>query len=350
MTPVEALERIADLLTRGREPVYRAQAFRRAAREISRVPEDELRRLAGIGRLTDVPGVGGTTAAVIAQALAGETPDYLSKLLEHVGQPGTDAGEALRAQLRGDLHSHSDWSDGGHTIRAMAEQARALGHEYLALTDHSPRLTIANGLSRDRLAEQLDVVAALNEELAPFRILTGVEVDILEDGALDHDDEMLARVDVVVASVHSKLRMDAEEMTRRMVRAIAHPEVDVLGHVTGRLLTGRGRPESSFDEDAVLEACHATGTALEVNCRPERLDPPRRMLRKAAAMGVEIAISTDAHATDQLHWQPYGTDRAAECGVTVEQVVNARPADDLLAWSAARRTRRPRRRTGAAPV
>ena len=155
-------------------------------------------------------------------------------------EPGTDAGEALRAQLKGDLHSHSDWSDGGDTIAAMAGKARDLGHEYLALTDHSPRLKIANGLSADRLREQLEVVDALNDDLAPFRILTGVEVDILDDGALDQHEELLARVDVVVASVHSKLRMEADAMTRRMVAAVASPHVDVLGHCTGRLLVGQG--------------------------------------------------------------------------------------------------------------
>jgi putative hydrolase len=334
VTPVEALERIAELLLRGREPAYRVQAFRRAAREISRMPESELQRLADAGRLTDIPNVGEKTAAVIAEALAGETPRYLQKLLEHAPTPGTDAGEALRVQLKGDLHAHSDWSDGGDTIRDMAVKARDIGHEYFALTDHSPRLTVANGLSVERLREQLDVVDELNRELAPFRILTGVEVDILDDGALDHSEEMLERVDVVVASVHSKLRMEADLMTRRMVAAISNPHVDVLGHCTGRLLTGRGRPKSQFDEDVIIAACKQFDTALEVNCRPERLDPPRHMLRKATDVGIKIAISTDAHATDQLDWHPYGTDRAAECGVTSDRVVNARPADELLEWCA----------------
>jgi putative hydrolase len=236
------------------------------------------------------------------------------------------------------LHSHSDWSDGGDTIRDMAVKARDLGHEYLALTDHSPRLTVANGLSVERLREQLDVVEELNRELAPFRILTGVEVDILDDGALDQSQEMLQRVDVVVASVHSKLRMDGDAMTRRMVAAVSNPNVDVLGHCTGRLLVGRGRPESDFDADIVIAACKQFDTALEVNCRPERLDPPRPMLRKASEQGIKIAISTDAHATEQLEWQPYGTDRAAECGVTPERVVNALPADQLLEWCASHPT------------
>jgi putative hydrolase len=338
MTPVEALERIAELLMRSREPAYRVQAFRRAAREISRMPESELRHLADAGRLTDIPNVGEKTAAVIAEALRGDTPSYLQKLLDTAPTPGSDAGEALRAHLKGDLHSHSDWSDGGDTIRAMAEKARDLGHEYFALTDHSPRLTIANGLSIERLQEQLDIVAELNEELAPFRILTGVEVDILDDGALDQSEEMLATVDVVVASVHSKLRMEPEGMTRRMVAAIANPHVDVLGHCTGRLLVGRGRPQSTFDHEIVIAACKRFDTALEINCRPERLDPPREMLRRANEEGLRFAISTDAHATDQLEWQPYGTDRAAECGVARERVVNAMTADDLLEWCASHPT------------
>ena len=332
MTPVEALERIADLLMRGRAPAHRQQAFKRAAREISTVPESELRFLADAGRLKDLPGIGDTTAAVIAEALAGTTPAYLQKLLEHAETPGTDAGEALRTQLKGDLHVHSDWSDGGDTIRTMAEKARALGHEYFALTDHSPRLKIAHGLTSERLREQLEIVAELNEEMKPFRILTGVECDILDDGALDGSEELLARVDVVVASVHSKLRMEQPAMTRRMVAAIASPHVDVLGHCTGRLLVGRGRPESEFDVDVVIEACRVFDTALEVNCRPERLDPPREMLRKAVGAGCKIAISTDAHAAPQLEWHPYGTDRAAECGVRSEQVVNAWSADALLEW------------------
>ena len=198
------------------------------------MPDDELRRLAATGRLTDIPGVGEKTAVVIAEALNGDTPAYLTKLLGEIPELGTDAGEALRAHLKGDLHSHSDWSDGGDTIEAMATKARDLGHEYLALTDHSPRLKIANGLSADRLREQLEVVDALNRELAPFRILTGVECDILEDGALDQHEELLARVDVVVASVHSKLRMEADlddapdggrgrEPARRRARALHRP-------------------------------------------------------------------------------------------------------------------------------
>jgi putative hydrolase len=296
------------------------------------MPEEELRRLAGAGRLRDIPGVGEKTAAVIEEALAGETPKYLAKLLEHASGPRTEAGDALRAALRGDLHVHSNWSDGGDEIIEMGAKARDLGHDYIALTDHSPRLKIAHGLSPERLREQLDVVGKVNEELAPFRILTGIEVDILEDGELDQEPELLAEIDVVVASVHSKLRMPEPDMTPRMVRAMANPNADILGHCTGRIVVGRGRPQSTFDVDAVFGACARYDKALEINCRPERLDPPRDMLRRALGLGVKIAISTDAHATEQLEWQPFGTDRAAECGVEAERVVNAWSADELLAW------------------
>jgi putative hydrolase len=237
--------------------------------------------------------------------------------------------------LRGDCHTHSDWSDGGSPIDEMAEAARDLGHEYMVLTDHSPRLTVANGLSAERLRKQLDVVAELNEKLAPFRILTGIEVDILADGTLDQTDELLDRLDVVVASVHSLLRSPSSEMTPRMLTAVANPHVNILGHCTGRLVTGgRGtRPESEFDADAVFAACAEHDVAVEINSRPERLDPPKRLLRLAVEAGCKFSIDTDAHAPGQLDWQPYGCARAAACGVDPATVVNTWSADELVAWA-----------------
>jgi putative hydrolase len=290
--------------------------------------------LAASGRLRDLPGVGEKTERVIVEALAGERPSYLARLDELTGSLNEGAGAEIRALLRGDCHTHSDWSDGGSPIDVMAAAARGLGHDYIALTDHSPRLKIANGLTPERLREQIKVVEALNEELAPFRILTGIEVDILEDGNLDQEPDLLARLDVVVASVHSKLRMDGEEMTRRMIIALANPHMDILGHCTGRMVVGRGRPESSFDAELVFAAAEKFDKAVEINSRPERLDPPRRLLRLAVDMGCKVCINTDAHAPGQLEWQSYGCDRAAECEVSPESIVNAMDAEGIVAWAA----------------
>jgi putative hydrolase len=333
-TAIDALNQIGFLLERTREPTYRVRAFRNAATTLAGLPAGELKRRYDEGTLEELAGIGKVTATVVAEALRGETPAYLLALQGKAEGPLTRGGATLRAALRGDLHTHSDWSDGGSPIEEMMRAAIELGHEYVALTDHSPRLTVARGLSPDRLREQLSVVRRLNEELAPFRILTGIEVDILDDGALDQEPPLLAQLDVVVASVHSKLRMAREDMTKRMVAAIANPNMDVLGHCTGRLVVGRGRPESEFDAEVVFEACRQFGVAVEVNSRPERLDPPRRLLSLAVEMGCEFSIDTDAHAPGQLDWQPYGCERAEECGVTADRVINTRSIGELEQWLA----------------
>jgi histidinol phosphatase-like PHP family hydrolase len=338
--PIEALRQIAFLLERAREPTYRVRAFRSAAATLAELPPAQLRQRAEQGTLTDLPGVGKVTATVVVEALAGEVPSYLAKLLPSGDQPLVQGGETLRAALRGDLHTHSDWSDGGSPIEDMALAARALAsgpHDYIVLTDHSPRLTVASGLSPDRLRDQLRVVADLNEKLAPFRILTGIECDILDDGSLDQEPELLDQLDIVVASVHSKLAMERVAMTRRMVAAVRNPLVDVLGHCTGRLLIGREggrpRPESHFDPDKVFLACKENDVAVEINSRPERLDPPRRLLSLAVEIGCRFSIDTDAHAPGQLDWQIYGCARAEECGVEASTIVNTMDAEGLLAWA-----------------
>lgn len=331
--PVGDLRRIAFLLERTLQSSYRVKAFRGAAAALATLDPDELVRHARAGTLTTLRGVGDTTARVIAESVSGQLPDYLAQLERTSAGPLASGGEALRGLLRGDCHSHSDWSDGGSPIEEMAVTALQLGHEYQVLTDHSPRLRVARGLTPDRLRRQLGIVRRISTQLAPFRLLTGIEVDILEDGSLDQTDELLTELDVTVASIHSKLRMGSEDMTARMLAAIGNPHTDILGHCTGRYVLGQQRPESQFDAEAVFAACAEHGVAVEVNCRPERLDPPRRLLRRAVELGCLLAIDTDAHAPGQLDWQQYGCARAVECGAGPANVVNTWPVEDLLAWT-----------------
>jgi putative hydrolase len=326
--PVADLREIAYLLERTGAATPRVKAFRTAAGIAETVGVEELTARVANKTLTKIAGIGDSTAAVITDSLAGRRPAYYAKVEADLPPPAPPS--AMRQALRGDLHTHSEWSDGGSPIEEMMRAARDLGHEYVALTDHSPRLTVARGLSPERLREQLAIVRRLNEEMAPFRILTGIEVDILDDGALDQEDALLAELDVVVASVHSKLRKDAAAMTRRMVMAIANPHTDILGHCTGRLLTGRGRAESEFDAAIVFEACRQFGVAVEINSRPERLDPPRRLLRQAIDTGCVFSIDTDAHAPGQLEWQSNGCVRAEECDLDPSRVINTLPVEDLL--------------------
>ncbi len=331
MTPEAALDRVVHCLDRAHDTSFKAKAFHRARNVVRATDPAELAERAAAGTLTKLDGIGDSSAKVITEALGGGVPEYLTKLETTTEVPMTADGRRYRDALRGDCHLHSTWSDGGAEIEEMAATAIALGHEYMVLTDHSPRLTIAHGLDRERLQRQLGVIAELNTRLAPFRILTGMEVDILEDGSLDLDDDLLGRLDVVVASVHSKLRMERQPMTERMVLAVSSPHVDILGHCTGRLI-GK-RPESTFDADYVFAACAQFDTAVEINCRPERLDPPRELLDVAIGYGCWFSIDTDAHATGQLEWQAHGCDRAAEREVPLERVVNTMSAVDLLAWA-----------------
>ena len=337
MHPVDALRRTAFLLERSQAPAHRAGAFRRAALVLAGLADDELARRLREGTLTELAGIGPRTASVATAAAAGEVPAYLADLeAGSAPEPLEPAARALLGALRGDLHAHTDWSDGGSPVEEMAATAAEIGHEYLAITDHSPRLRVANGLSSARLEQQLDLLDRLREPLAPFVLLSGIEVDITDDGGLDGDRDLLDRLDVVVASVHSRLggRSSAQAMTQRMLAAVADPRVDVLGHCTGRLVTGdRGqRAEAPFGAAAVFAACAERGVAVEVNSRPERLDPPRRLLRQAVEAGCLLSIDTDAHAPGQLAWQHLGAARAAECGASAEQVVDAWPLERLREW------------------
>jgi putative hydrolase len=335
--PVAALRRIAFLLERRLADSYRIKAYRGAAATLLAHDPDEVEARVAAGTLRELPGIGAKTAAIVEDCVAGRVPAYLTEL-ETTAGPLDEGGRAYREALRGDLHTHSDWSDGGSPIEEMAMTARELGHEYVVLTDHSPRLTVANGLSVARLTQQLEVVDAVNAQLGSsgaFRMLTGIEVDILDDGGLDQTEAMLGRLDLVVASVHSKLRMESAPMTRRMLGAVRNPRTNVLGHCTGRLVRGgRGmRPQSSFDADAVFGACAEHDVAVEINSRPERCDPPDELVEVALAAGCLFSIDSDAHAPGQLDFLWYGAERAERLGVPLDDIVNTWPADRLLAWA-----------------
>lgn len=333
--PIADLRRIAFLLEAAQEPSYRVRAFRGAAATLAELGAEQVALIAESGGLRELSGIGEVTERTILESLRGEEPVYLRRLESTEGTPLAAGAARLREALRGDCHAHTEASDGGSSIREMAEAAIEIGHDYLVISDHSPRLTVANGLSPERLRAQLDEIATLNEELSPFRILTGIEVDINEDGSLDQEPELLSRLDVVVGSVHSALRSEERAMTVRMVTALANPHLDILGHCTGRMRTRkRNRPPSAFDPELVFAAAARFDKAIEVNSRPERLDPPKRLLRLAVEAGCRVSIDTDAHAPGQLAWLGNGCERAFLCGVTPPMIVNAMGAKELLAWTA----------------
>lgn len=332
MDAVDALTEIAFWLERDLAPSFKVKAFRTAAAIIAPLDPGELADRVADGRLKRTKGIGDRTFQVISQAVAGEVPDYLADLRAKNTEPLDAAGAELRAQLRGDLHAHTEWSDGTTPIEAMAAAAALLGREYQAITDHSPNLTVANGLSPERLTEQLEAIAAL--DTGSVTLLTGIEVDILEDGTLDQTSELLDRLDVVVASVHSKLRADRRTMTARMLGGIRSPQTNVLGHCTGRLVQGsRGtRPPSEFDAEAVFAACAENQVAVEINSRPERQDPPDDLIRLALDAGCLFSIDTDAHAPGQLDFLSYGAARAAANGVPADRIVTTWPLERLRDW------------------
>jgi len=338
--PLTALRRIAFLKERKLEPSYTVKAYRNAAAVLVQQGEQNIRKRVTDGTLTDLKGIGPKTALVITEAIDGQTPDYLRKLEAEAGDlvATSEKARALRARLKGDLHMHSDWSDGGSPIEEMVVSAIEMGHEYVALTDHSPRLTVARGLSVERLQQQLELLDTLRPRLGDFRLLSGIEVDINEDGSLDQTPEMLDRLDIVVASVHSKLRQDSAGMTRRMLKAVHDRHTNVLGHCTGRMVTGnRVRPPSAFDARAVFAECAEQLVAVEINCRPERRDPPADLLALALESGCLFSIDTDSHAPGQLDWHPYGCKTATEVGIPAERIVNTWPIEELLEWSNRRR-------------
>ena len=231
------------------------------------------------------------------------------------------------SHLRGDLHLHSEWSDGSDPIETMVATVASLGYEYMALTDHSQGLGVANGLTPERLAAQRDVLRQLQERF-DIRILAGSEVDIRSDGRMDFPDEVLAELDVVVASVHNAMSQDRETMTRRIIRAMEHPSVTIIGHLTTRLLGQR--PPTDFDLEAVLQAARDTGTALEINASPERLDLRDTHAFRARELGIPLVISTDSHHHSQLSGGRFGVAVARRAWCEPRHILNTMPRDEFL--------------------
>ncbi|WP_078060826.1 PHP domain-containing protein [Desulfotomaculum copahuensis] len=230
--------------------------------------------------------------------------------------------------IKGDLHVHSDWSDGANTIPQLVQRAREKGYHYMAVTDHSRSLNIAHGLSLERLKEQHELIERLNEELEDFRILTGVEVDILTRGGLDYPDEVLEQIDVVVASVHSGFRQDKETLTNRVLDAVKNEHVDIIGHLTGRLL-GQREPYA-LDVERVLEEAGRNGKILEINSSPDRLDLNPEHARLARDCGARLSIDTDAHDLNRLDEMIYGVSVARRAWLEKDDLVNTLELPDLL--------------------
>lgn len=330
LDPVAVLRECAFWLERALADTYRVRAYREAADIAEAIaPRDRPVTEAG---WRELPGFGPRMASVAAAAASGRLPDALARLREEGRSSLDPAGDTLRAALQGDLHTHTTWSDGGSPLAEMAAVAESLGHAYLAVTDHSPRLRVANGLSRERLLAQWEEIERV-QSLRSLRLLRGIEVDVLKDGSLDQADDLLGRLDIVVASVHSDLRADPASMTMRMIGAISNPHTTVLGHCTGRKLRADGtwREQSRFDAELVFAACAMFGVAVEINSRPERQDPPMELLEVAVEAGCLFSIDSDAHAPGQLDFLTYGAAKASAAAIDPGRIITTWPVDRLLA-------------------
>ena len=333
MTAAQAAAALAEIayLLRSQGDQHRARAFTRVAGMLARDRPD-LEALRGSGKLETLEGVGAGIARTLVELVDTGQSSYLERLRAKVGTaagptPEERASPLVESGYRGDLHCHTDWSDGGATVLAMAEAARARGYEYLAITDHSPRLTVTNGLGPERLAAQRRLVDEANARLSGITVLQGSEVDILEDGSLDLPEEALAELDIVIASPHLKLRMDRTQMTERMLRAVEHPRVTILGHPTGR--RPGSRAGADYDFEAVFRAAAARGVVLEIDCDPARMDLSPELAGLAEALGCRFSLDSDAHAPDQFVYTDLGAWSAQRAGIPTDRIVNWLPLERL---------------------
>jgi putative hydrolase len=325
----QVLSEIGYLLRQNEDQRFRAKAFAAAAWSIV-ISKPDIEALHKSNQLTTMEGVGPGIAKVLAGLVETGTSSYLERLRNEMGQPARDDETVIDlSQYQGDVHSHTNWSDGKATMLEMARGAQAMGYQYLGVTDHSPRIKIVNGLDGERLLAQSQELAQVQAQMEELTLLQGIEVDILEDGAIDLPDAVLELLDVVVASPHVKLRQETAAMTERMLRAVSNPHVDVIGHPTGR--RPGSREGASYDFEAVFKEAARNNVAVEIDCDPARMDLSPEMARLALECGCNFTLDADAHAPAELAYVPMGAWMARRAGIPQNRILNFLGVDELTA-------------------
>jgi putative hydrolase len=327
ISAAQALSEIGYLLRQNEAERFRAKAFAAAAWSIV-ISRPDLEALHKANALTTIEGVGPGIAKVLAGLVETGESSYLERLRTEMGQPSrNDESQIDLSQYQGDVHSHTNWSDGKATMLEMAEGAQKMGYRYLGITDHSPRITVVHGLNAERLLEQSREMADVQSKVEDVTLLQGIEVDILEDGALDLPNEVLELLDVVIASPHVKLRQEPAAMTERMLRAVSNPHVDVIGHPTGR--RPGSRPGADYDFEAVFKEAAKHKVALEIDCDPARMDLSPEMARLALECGCNFTMDADAHTPGEFFYVPMAAWMARRAGIPQDRILNFLDVDDL---------------------
>jgi putative hydrolase len=323
----QALSEIGYLLRQDPEQRFRAKAFAAAAWSIA-IAKPDLDALQKSNALTTIEGVGPGIAKVLSGLVETGQSSYLERLRTEMGQPARDDESDIDlGRYQGDVHSHTNWSDGRATMLEMVQGAQAMGYRYLGVTDHSPRIKVVHGLDAERLLAQSREMAEVQAQIEGLTLLQGIEVDILEDGALDLPDAVLELLDVVIASPHVKLRQEPAAMTERMLRAVSNPHVDVVGHPTGR--RPGAREGATYDFEAVFKEAARHGVALEIDCDPARMDLSPEMARLALECGCSFAMDADAHAPAELAYVPMAAWMARRAGIPQDRILNFLDVDEL---------------------
>ncbi len=327
LAAAQVLSEIGYLLRQDPDERFRAKAFSAAAWSLA-LQRPDLVSLQRTENLTSIEGVGEGIARVLSDLIKSGESRYLNRLREQFKQPArVDESDLDFSAYQGDVHSHTGWSDGRATMLEMAEAAQALGYAYLGITDHSPRITVVHGLNAERLVAQSREMAEVQKQVDGLTLLQGIEVDILEDGSMDLPDSVLEILDVVIASPHVKLRQEPGAMTERMLRAVSHPHVDVIGHPTGR--RPGSREGASYDFEAVFKEAAKHEVALEIDCDPARMDLSPEMARLAYECGCSFAVDADAHAPAEFAYVPMALWMARRAGIPQDRILNFRPLDEL---------------------